>query len=279
MVALLQESGDDEVTTPPTIQALLAARLDQLDPRERSVLQCGAVEGRTFHQGALRALIPEETDADSPPDGARAQGADSPGDRRLPFRGSLSLPPSVEPGRCLRRIAEGHPGRAPRTLRDLARRAPGRARRARRAARVSPRAGRAVQRRAGPARRRAGRARPRRGSGRPAFVHSIGATWSARSTCSAVRRRCCQRPTMPGSSSSWSSARPCRKQGGSPRQSRFSSRRLSTPLAATTRSCALRPQLALASVRFQTRGEREHPIIRRELELAGARLRGGGRSP
>ena len=62
MVALLQESGDDEVTTPPTIQALLAARLDQLDPRERSVLQCGAVEGRTFHQGALRALIPEETD-------------------------------------------------------------------------------------------------------------------------------------------------------------------------------------------------------------------------
>ena len=65
MVALLQESGDDEVTTPPTIQALLAARLDQLDPRERSVLQCGAVEGRTFHQGALRALIPEETELTS----------------------------------------------------------------------------------------------------------------------------------------------------------------------------------------------------------------------
>ena len=62
MVALLQESGDDDVTTPPTIQALLAARLDQLDPRERSVLQCGAVEGRTFHQGAVRALIPEETE-------------------------------------------------------------------------------------------------------------------------------------------------------------------------------------------------------------------------
>ena len=33
---------------PPTIQALLAARLDQLDPRERSVLQCGAVEGERF---------------------------------------------------------------------------------------------------------------------------------------------------------------------------------------------------------------------------------------
>ena len=60
MVALLQESGDDDVTVPPTIQALLAARLDQLDPRERSVLQCAAVEGRTFHQGAVQALNPEE---------------------------------------------------------------------------------------------------------------------------------------------------------------------------------------------------------------------------
>ena len=62
MVALLQESGDGEVAVPPTIQALLAARLDQLDPRERSVLQCGAVEGRTFHQGAVQALNPEETE-------------------------------------------------------------------------------------------------------------------------------------------------------------------------------------------------------------------------
>ena len=62
MVALLQESGDADVTIPPTIQALLAARLDQLDPRERSVLQCAAVEGRTFHQGAVQALNPEEAD-------------------------------------------------------------------------------------------------------------------------------------------------------------------------------------------------------------------------
>jgi class 3 adenylate cyclase/tetratricopeptide (TPR) repeat protein len=60
MVALLQDSGDGEVTVPPTIQALLAARLDQLEPHERDVLQCGSVEGRIFHHGAVQALSPEE---------------------------------------------------------------------------------------------------------------------------------------------------------------------------------------------------------------------------
>jgi predicted ATPase len=62
MVALLEESGDGEVSVPPTIQALLAARLDQLDPSERGVLERGSVEGRVFHRGAVRALAPEERD-------------------------------------------------------------------------------------------------------------------------------------------------------------------------------------------------------------------------
>jgi class 3 adenylate cyclase/tetratricopeptide (TPR) repeat protein len=60
MVALLEESGDGEVSVPPTIQALLAARLDQLDPSERGVLERGSVEGRVFHRGAVQALAPEE---------------------------------------------------------------------------------------------------------------------------------------------------------------------------------------------------------------------------
>ena len=60
MVALVQESGDGEVAVPPTIQALLAARLDQLDPPERDVLECGSVEGRVFHRGAVQALAPDE---------------------------------------------------------------------------------------------------------------------------------------------------------------------------------------------------------------------------
>jgi class 3 adenylate cyclase/tetratricopeptide (TPR) repeat protein len=60
MIALLDESPADEVVVPPTIQALLAARLDQLDAAERGVLECGSVEGRIFHRGAVHALAPNE---------------------------------------------------------------------------------------------------------------------------------------------------------------------------------------------------------------------------
>ena len=49
-----------EVTVPPTLQALLAARLDQLPPSERGVLERGAVEGEIFHRGAVQALAPDE---------------------------------------------------------------------------------------------------------------------------------------------------------------------------------------------------------------------------
>jgi class 3 adenylate cyclase/tetratricopeptide (TPR) repeat protein len=56
MLALVRDSGGAAVEVPPTIQALLAARLDQLDPAERSVLERGSVEGRTFHRGAVAAL-------------------------------------------------------------------------------------------------------------------------------------------------------------------------------------------------------------------------------
>ena len=60
MVALLRESPGGAVAVPPTIQALLAARLDQLDPAERVVLERGSVEGRVFHRGAVQALSPDE---------------------------------------------------------------------------------------------------------------------------------------------------------------------------------------------------------------------------
>ena len=56
MLALVRDSGGRRVEVPPTIHALLAARLDQLDPAERSVLECGSVEGRIFHRGAVTAL-------------------------------------------------------------------------------------------------------------------------------------------------------------------------------------------------------------------------------
>jgi DNA-binding SARP family transcriptional activator len=46
-----------EADLPPTIEAVLAARLDQLDPEERTVLEHAAVEGRGFHRGAVAALL------------------------------------------------------------------------------------------------------------------------------------------------------------------------------------------------------------------------------
>ncbi|MDP9255472.1 MAG: AAA family ATPase [Actinomycetota bacterium] len=58
MLAMARERADVEV--PPTLRALLAARLDQLDEPERSVLERGSVEGELFHRGAVQALAPEE---------------------------------------------------------------------------------------------------------------------------------------------------------------------------------------------------------------------------
>jgi len=60
MLALISESGSRDLVVPPTIRALLAARLDQLQPEERTVLECGSVEGQSFHQGTVQLMAPEE---------------------------------------------------------------------------------------------------------------------------------------------------------------------------------------------------------------------------
>ena len=62
MLAMVAESPGADIAVPPTIQALLAARLDQLDPAERDVLQRGAVEGKVFHRGGVQAMGPDEPD-------------------------------------------------------------------------------------------------------------------------------------------------------------------------------------------------------------------------
>jgi class 3 adenylate cyclase/tetratricopeptide (TPR) repeat protein len=59
-----RSSNGDEVEIPPTIHALLAARLDQLDPSERHVLERGSVEGEVFHRGAVAALVQDEAPVD-----------------------------------------------------------------------------------------------------------------------------------------------------------------------------------------------------------------------
>ncbi|MDP8932164.1 MAG: AAA family ATPase [Actinomycetota bacterium] len=54
-------AGDlSRVPVPPTIQALLTARIDRLDPEERAVIDRGAVVGRVFWWGAVSQLVPEE---------------------------------------------------------------------------------------------------------------------------------------------------------------------------------------------------------------------------
>ena len=56
----MSSSKDADVEIPPTLKALLAARLDQLDEPERRVLERGSIEGELFHRGAVQALAPEE---------------------------------------------------------------------------------------------------------------------------------------------------------------------------------------------------------------------------
>jgi class 3 adenylate cyclase/tetratricopeptide (TPR) repeat protein len=58
MLALARESKD-EIGIPPTIQALLAERLDRLPPGERAIAEAASVEGRLFHRGTVAALLPD----------------------------------------------------------------------------------------------------------------------------------------------------------------------------------------------------------------------------
>ena len=63
---LVRQNGDwvptsnlSSFSVPPTIQALLAARLEQLDGEERAVMQRASVVGRVFYRGAVSELSPE----------------------------------------------------------------------------------------------------------------------------------------------------------------------------------------------------------------------------
>jgi class 3 adenylate cyclase/tetratricopeptide (TPR) repeat protein len=63
MVAMLaDEAPADEM--PPTIHALLTARLDRLEPFEQSVLQRAAVVGKDFSRNAVVELSPEDERAE-----------------------------------------------------------------------------------------------------------------------------------------------------------------------------------------------------------------------
>jgi DNA-binding SARP family transcriptional activator len=60
MLALVLEDGHGaELEVPPTIQALLAARLDRLSDEERTVIEAASVEGKVFHEGSVVVRVPE----------------------------------------------------------------------------------------------------------------------------------------------------------------------------------------------------------------------------
>jgi predicted ATPase/DNA-binding SARP family transcriptional activator len=62
LLAMLAEAEHslDRVTLPPTIRALLAARVDRLGPAERSVAERAAVIGHRFSVAAVAALVTED---------------------------------------------------------------------------------------------------------------------------------------------------------------------------------------------------------------------------
>lgn len=59
LVAMEAGAGDGRIEIPPTLQALLAARIDRLEPEERAVIERASIEGKLFHRGSVQALLPE----------------------------------------------------------------------------------------------------------------------------------------------------------------------------------------------------------------------------
>ena len=57
---LSEEAGGEAAELPDTVQALLAARLDSLEPLERQVVQHAAVVGRTFWEGSVAGVAGRE---------------------------------------------------------------------------------------------------------------------------------------------------------------------------------------------------------------------------
>ena len=194
MAAMVQASGNGEVEVPPTLQALLAARLDQLDRTGAVRARARLRRRRGLPPRSRPGAHPRGAAAHEPADRARPQGADPPRPAAVRRRGRVPLPSSPHARRGLRGPAEGGAGGAARAVRRLARRTRRRARRARRAARLPPRAGLSLPAGARAARRaRASARRPRRRAARGSqgAARSSGRTFVPRSTCSSERPACC----------------------------------------------------------------------------------------
>lgn len=58
LIEFALESTEEVPSLPPSLQALLGARIDRLGPGERAVLDCAAVVGRDFSMDAVAELLP-----------------------------------------------------------------------------------------------------------------------------------------------------------------------------------------------------------------------------
>ena len=97
LVAMAEDGGEalTDVALPPTIQALLAARLDRLAPDERAVLEARRRRGQGVRARARARAAPRARGRR----GARRAGAQGAGRTR---RRRASLPPPADPRRRLR---------------------------------------------------------------------------------------------------------------------------------------------------------------------------------
>jgi class 3 adenylate cyclase/tetratricopeptide (TPR) repeat protein len=83
-IVAMRASG--EGGTPPSIHALLAARVDALPSTERAVVDRAAVEGRGFHRSAIAELLPasDRPDLDAALDGLARRQLIRPGPGEMP---------------------------------------------------------------------------------------------------------------------------------------------------------------------------------------------------
>jgi class 3 adenylate cyclase len=72
--AVLGDLGPVGAGVPDTVQALIAARLDALDPDDRGLLQAASVIGDRFWRGALASLVPNGADLDGSLRGLQRRG-------------------------------------------------------------------------------------------------------------------------------------------------------------------------------------------------------------
>ena len=102
------------IAVPPTIQALLASRLDDLSREERSVVEPAAVIGIVFPQPAVEEMVPQQVRTAVPGHLGTLDDKQFVYPRcDRPGRGDLSLSSWTDPRRHLRQPAQAQPCPAP----------------------------------------------------------------------------------------------------------------------------------------------------------------------